>query len=133
MKNQFSQIKWVRVLLTALVVYIASFLAILVVVTAYASYLGFLARGAPDQAAIIAFANQYAPWIGPVALFLFAAFGARHVARRVDSAIPLHGVLTGALAGLVNLLLDGFSVNSLVSLILAIGAGWLGARLSGKQ
>lgn len=128
MTNQFSRVKWVRVILTALIVYILSFLTVILVVTAYASYLGFQARGAPDQAMIEAFANQTAPWVGPITLLVFTILGAMHVARRVDSAIPLHGVLLGVLAGLVNLLFDGFSLNSLASLVLAIAAGWLGAR-----
>lgn len=131
MTTHLSQIKWGRATLTALAVYIVSFLAVILVVTIYA--LGFQARGAPDQAMINAFANQYAPWIGPIALFVFATLGAMHVARRVDSVIPLHGVLVGMLAGLFNLLLDGFSVNALVSLILAVGAGWLGTKLSAKR
>lgn len=133
MSTQLSQIKWVRVVLTALVVCILSFLAVIIVVTGYATYLGFVARGAPDQAMIDAFATQSAPWIGPIALFVFTFFGAMHVARRVDSAIPLHGVLVGVLAGLFNLLLDGFSLNALVSMILAIGAGWLATKLNAKK
>jgi len=133
MSNQLSQIKWVRVVLAALVVYILGFVTVFAIVTGYASVLAFQARGAPDQALIQTFANQYAPWIGPAALFVFTLLGARHVAKRVDAAISLHGVILGVLAGLVNLLLDGFSLNALVSLILAIGAGWLGARSSGKE
>ena len=133
MTTQLSQIKWGRITLTALVVYIVSFLAVILVVTVYASYLGFQARGAPDQAMIEAFANQYAPWIGPIALFVFTTLGAMYVARRVDSAIPLHGVMVGVLAGLFNLLLDGLSLNALVSIILAVGAGWLGVKLTAKR
>jgi len=76
--------------------------------------LAFQARGAPDQTMIMAFANQYAPWLGPISLILFTVLGAMHVARRVESAIPLHGLILGALAGLVNLLLDGFSLNTIL-------------------
>ena len=133
MTNQFSQIKWVRVVLTALVVYILSFLTVVIVVTGYASYLGFQARGAPDQAMIAVFADQYAPWIGPISLILFTILGAMHVARRVELAIPLHGIILGALAGLVNLLLDGFSLNTILTMVLTIGAGWLGAKLTAKK
>lgn len=133
MTSQFSQIKWVRVVLTALAVYIVSFLTVILIVTGYASYLGFQARGAPDQTLITAFADQYAPWIGPISLILFTVFGAMHVARRVETAHPLHGMILGALAGLVNLLFDGFSLNTLLSTILTIGAGWLGAKLTAKK
>lgn len=128
MTNQFSEIKWVRVILTTLVVYILGFVTIFAVVTAYASYLGFQARGVPDPTMIDAFANQYAPWIGSGSLILFTFLGARHVAKRVDTAHALHGIILGALAGLVNLLFDGFVVSALITAALTTAAGWLGAR-----
>jgi len=128
MPNQLSQIKWIRVLLTALVVYILSFLAVILVVTGYAGYLGFQARGAPDQIMIDAFAAQYAPWIGPISLMLFTFLGAGHVARRVEAALPLHGIILGALAGLVNFLFGSLGFSDLALVLLTVGAGWLGAR-----
>ncbi len=128
MTNQFSQIKWGRVLLTALVVYVLSFVAVFVIVTGYASILAFQARGAPDQAMIQAFANQYAPWIGPLILILFSFLGARHVARRVASAFALHGILLGALAGILSLVLDGFELSGILTLALTTAVGWLGAK-----
>lgn len=130
MTTQLSQIKWGRVTLTALAVYVLSFLTIFIVVTVYATSLAFQARGMPDQVMIQAFANQYAPWIGPISLILFTILGARHVARRVESAIPLHGIILGALTSLVNLVSDGLSLSTLLITILTIAAGWLGSRLS---
>lgn len=128
MTSQLSQVKWVRVVLTSLVVYVISFVLVFLVVTAYAAVLAFQARGAPDQAAINVFASQYAPWIGNVSLLLFTFLGARHIARRVHSAIPMHGIVLGGLTGLINFALDGFPLISLVVLALTVGAGWLGAR-----
>jgi hypothetical protein len=128
MTSQLSQVKWVRVILTSLVVYVISFIVAFLIVTAYASVLAFQARGAPDQTAINVFASQYAPWIGNLSLLLLTFFGARHVARRVDSAIPMHGIVLGGLTGLINFALDGFALTSLVVLALTVGAGWLGAR-----
>ena len=133
MTNELSQIKWVRVVLTALVVYILSFLSIFIIVTGYATALAFQVRGAPDQTMITAFANQYAPWIGPISLILFTILGARHMARRVESAIPLHGVILGALTGLVNILFDGLGLSALIIIILTIGAGWLGSKLGTRK
>jgi len=133
MTTQFSQIKWVRVVLTALVVCLLSFLTIFVIVTGYATSLAFQARGAPDQTMITAFSNQYAPWIGPISLILFTILGARHIARRVESALPLHGVILGALTGLVNILFDGLGLSALFITILTIGAGWLGSRPSAQK
>jgi hypothetical protein len=128
MTNQLSQIKWGRVILTALAVYILGFLAVFLVVTGYASVLAFQSRGAPDQALITGFANQFAPWIGPICLLLFTFLGARHLARRVNEALPLHGIILGALAGLINFALSGLEAGDLLVVALTIGAGWLGAR-----
>jgi len=133
MPNQLSQIKWGRVILTTLVVYIFSFLTIFVVVTAYATSLAFQARGAPDRAMITAFANQNAPWIGPISLILFTVLGARHMARRVESAISLHGMILGALTGIVNMLFDGFGLGTFIIIILTISAGWLGSKLGARK
>ncbi len=128
MSIQLSQIKWGRVAVTALVVCTLSFLTVFLIVTGYASYLAFQARGAPDQNLIQAFANQYAPWIGPITLILFTFLGAMHAARRVDSAIPLHGMILGALTSLVNIIFDGLGLSALAIAILTIGAGWLGSK-----
>jgi len=87
MTTQLSQIKWPRVVLTALVVSVAGFLTTFLIVTAYAFILALQARGAPDQTMIVAFADQYAPWIGPISLILFTFLGALHIARRVDNVI----------------------------------------------
>jgi len=133
MTTELSQIKWVRVVLTALAVYIAGFLTIFLIVTGYASYLGFQVRGAPDPAMIEAFANQYAPWIGPISLILFTILGAMGLARRVGNAVELHGIVLGVLVSLVSIIFDGLSVSTLVTIVLTIGAGWLGSRLSARQ
>ena len=133
MTAQLSQIKWGRVLLTTAAVYILSFLMVFLIVTAYATYLAFQARGAPDQVMITAFANQYAPWIGPISLILFTALGAMWMARRLEVAVPLHGVILGVLASLVNIIFDGLSLNSLLTTILTVAAGWLVAQMSARK
>ena len=133
MTTQLSQIKWGRVLVTALAVSVLSFLLVFIIVTGYATFLAFQARGAPDQAMIQAFANQYAPWIGPLSLILFTFLGAMYVARRVENAVALHGVLVGALVSLVNLIFDGLSLSALAITILTVAAGWLGSSLKVRR
>ena len=133
MTTQLSRIKWGRVVLTALAVYIASFLTVFLIVTVYASYLGFQARGAPDQTLITAFANQYAPWIGSISLIVFTILGAMWLARRVGNTVELHGIVLGVLVSLVSFIFDGLSVSTFVTIVLTIGAGWLGSRLSARQ
>ena len=133
MITQLSQIRWGRVTLTALAVYILSFLTATLIVTGYATSLAFQARGAPDQTLITAFANQYAPWFGSISLILFTILGAMHITRRVDEAVEFHGIALGVLASLVNIVFDGLSLSALAITILTIGAGWLGSKLGNRK
>jgi uncharacterized membrane protein len=133
MTTQLSQIKWGRVALTALAVYALSFLTVFLIVTGYATFLAFQARGAPDQNLIQTFANQYAPWIGPISLIVFTLLGAMRMSRRIETEISLHGMLLGALTSLVNLLFDGLGLVSLAVMALSIAAGWLGSKLGTRR
>jgi hypothetical protein len=136
MTSQLSQLRWWRVTWTALAVYGASFLLVFLIVTAYASYLAFQARGAPDQATIQAFADRYAPWLGPISLILFTLLGSMWMARFVRTDLELHGLVLGVIVALVNLIFAGtgaFSLNALLVTVLVVGAGWLGGKLSGQR
>jgi hypothetical protein len=135
MTNQLSQIRWWRVTWTALTVYGASFILVFLIFTAYASYLAFQARGAPDQTMIQAFANQYAPWLGAITVVLFTFLRARWLASFVRADVQLHGLVLGVIVALVNLIFEGggaFSLTSLLTAVLVIGAGWLGGRWAAK-
>ena len=133
MTTQLSQLKWGRVVVTALVVFVASFLLTFFIVTVYASILAFQARGAPDMAMITAFADQYAPWLGPISLILFTFLGAQYIARRVDNAVAFHGIALGLLVSLLNIVLDGLSLSTLAVTILIVAAGWIGSMLRAKN
>jgi hypothetical protein len=131
MTNQLSQIRWGRVTWTALTVYGASFILVFLIVTAYAFYLAFQVRGAPDVTMIQAFANQYAPWLGVISLVLFTLLGARWLASFVRTDVQLHGLVLGLLIALVNLIFESmgaFSLSSLLTTVLIVGAGWLGCK-----
>ena len=135
MTNQLSQIRWWRVTWAALTVYGASFILVFLIVTAYASYLAFQVRGAPDQTMIQEFANQYAPWLGVISLVLFTLLGARWLASFVKIDLELHGLVLGVLVALVNMIFEGtdaFSLNSLLGTAILIGAGWLGGRWAAR-
>ena len=135
MTNQLSQIRWGRVTWTALTVYGASFLIVFLIVTAYAFYLAFQARGAPDQSMIQAFASQYAPWLGNITLILFTFLGALWLAGFVRTGLQLHGLALGLLVSLVNIIfaIGSFDLNTLLTTILVIGSGWLGGRVALKE
>ena len=133
MTTELSQIKWGRVIVTALVVCIASFLMTFLIVTIYASMLAFQVRGAPDQTLIMAFADQYAPWLGPISLILFTFLGALYLASRMDNAVTLHGIVLGVLVSLANIVLDGLSLITLAVTFLIVAAGWIGSTLRARN
>lgn len=133
MTAQLSQIKWGRVILTTVMVYVLSFLTVFLIVTAYASYLAFQARGAPDQSMINTFADQYAPWIGAISLIVFTVLGAMWLVRRVETAAQLHGMILGVLAGLLNIIFDGLNLSTLVATLLTVAAGWSGSHLGARK
>lgn len=135
MTNELSQVRWWRVTWTALAVYGASFILVFLIVTAYASYLAFQARGAPDQTMIQQFANEYAPWLGAITIVLFTLLGARCLASFVRMNVQLHGLALGVIVALVNLIFEGvgaFSLTSLLTAVLVIGAGWLGGQWAAR-
>ena len=136
MTNQLSRIRWWRLTWTALTVYGASFILVFLIVTAYASYLAFQVRGAPDQAMIQEFASRYAPWLGVISLVLFTVLGAMWLAGFVKTEFELHGLALGLIVALVNLIFEGmgaFSLSSLLTTILVVSAGWLGGRLAAQR
>ena len=122
---------WRRIL-TAVGAVIALSFALLTTVTAgYAFSLAFKARGAPDQAAISRFAEAAGrvlmPWLEGLSAFVVAAFASRKLAE----AGAVHGLLIGALVGILN---AGMSLafagriglrSALLSLVIA-ALGWLG-------
>lgn len=128
MTTHFSQIKWGRVTLSTLSVYVFSFLLMMSIVIGYATYLGFQARGMPDPDQIQQFANQYAPLLGMYGLIPFTFLAARRMASRIETATQLHGILLGVLVSLVNVLISGLSLNVLLPTILTISGGWLGSK-----
>lgn len=132
-QKRHGRMGWGRILVAAVAVPIADLVVITLVVTAYAFGLAFRARGAPDQARITQFAEQFgrSSWfvIGAVLTVLAAAWAS----RRANHAPRLQGTVVGAIAGIL-LALAGltFSLQTLGEYAVTVAAGllggWLGAR-----
>lgn len=133
MTTQLLQIKWSRVTLSTLSVYIFSFLLMMVIVIGYATYLGFQARGMPNPDQIQQFANQYAPLLGMYGLIPFTFLAAWRMASKIETAPQIHGVVLGVLVSVLNVLISGLSVNIILPIILIIGGGWLGSNLGTRR
>ena len=138
MGTQFSNVRWGRVLLAGALVFIANFMSVFLVVSVYAVILGFEARGAPDQALIDQFASQISTWFGPVLTALLTLGAAVWVARKVEAAIILHGVLVGLIAVLIGLTVtlvffdSSIDMPDIVRFVLAVAAGWVGGFLGSR-
>ena len=83
-------------------------------------------------------ANQVFPLITIVLTILLTVYCALRVARKVESAAPLHGSLVGLVAALILFLLGlaftgGLDLVTLVPYVLMVAAGWLGGVLGSKR
>ncbi|MDZ7337912.1 MAG: hypothetical protein ONB30_05180 [candidate division KSB1 bacterium] len=133
MPTALSQLKWGRLLVAAVLIWLVTILLVTVVVFAYAFMLGWQARGAPDQAQIKQFADTVAPWLGQIALVVLTVVGAIWVVRRATAAAQQHGLTLGALVGLPNLLISlPPGLGDVGTLLLIVLAGWGGSLLAGK-
>ncbi len=122
---------WLSLLLAGIGAFLAAFVSVFVIVLVYSSILAFQARGAPDQAAIQAFANSYSPLLSDILLPLFALFFSFLVLRRRAQSPVWYGLIIGAVAGLPSLILSGqIDLASLFSVVLPIAGGFLGALLA---
>ena len=138
MKNQFSQVKWGRVLLTSIVVFALSYCTIFLVITAYGFILAFQARGAPDQARIQEFAGQVSPWGGPVVTVLLTFIAGIWVARKVKAVNSLQGLLVGLMVAVIGVIVSfissqGMGLLDFMWFILIVVAGWFGGSLAGRR
>jgi hypothetical protein len=138
MAAQPASLKWGRIVAAVIGGYVVSFLVQFCVVSLYATLLAFQARGAPNMDAINAFADQNSSWLGGVAAVVASALAAAWAVRKVEpGTAQLHGLIIGAGVGLVGLILDfvlgGLGLLSLVIVVLAVGGGWLGSMLGRKR
>ena len=133
MPLNLSNIKWGLVISGVAITFLITYGGVISVVSGYAAYLGFEARGAPDQALINAFADQYAMGIGIAFLGIGTFVGGRFAGRRAGVAQLQHGLLVGIIAALIDLALSissGLPLAMIVSVFLAIYGGWLGGKIA---
>lgn len=137
MNYSLSRIAWLRVLGAAVAVIALSFLALMVIITIYAFFLAFQARGAPDQKAISHFAAMVSPKLMPWFEMLLTLGAAARVAHRVQKASIMNGLVVGALAGVlseaVTVLFGGrLGLRSVLFFLIVVSLGWLGGFIGKK-
>lgn len=131
--HQIARLKWGRVILASVAVFVLDILLITVVVTAYAFVLAFRVRGAPDQDQITQFAQHVgSSWGAALAVFL-TVIAAIWVARKAPAAGVWHGVAVGVVVAGLGLLL-GLTLNlrAFIEFVLTAAAGSLGGVIGGR-
>lgn len=105
-------------------------------VTGYATYLDFQARGTPDLAMINEFAAISAEGVASIFIGVGTLVGGLFAGRKAQEDQIQNGLMVGILAVIISLVLSifgGFSLWAILSLILAMGGGWLGGKLSSSR
>lgn len=132
MTGDVVRIRWLQVVVASLGVWAISVVLVGTTIFAYAFGLGWVARGAPDSAAVGRFADSVGPTWGlrlSVALTGVAAFW---LARRVRRPIA-HGFLIGSAVALVPFLArPTFTARALLGFAALVCAGLCGAWLGQK-
>lgn len=136
MSQNLSTIQWGRVLLGVVLAFVIAYGSSIIVVTGYATVLAFQARGAPDMALINGFAANYAGLVTSLFFGIGAFFGGRFAGRKAPGNAFQQGLVVGLGTAMIDVALNlvgGFSLLGLVSLLLALGGGWVSGKLSTQQ
>ena len=133
MSKYLSNIKWGWVVLGTLIAFVIAYGSSVCIVTGYATFLSFQARGAPDMTLINEFAAKNAGGITSVFIGLGTLAGGLLAGRKAKKNSFLNSLMVGILTATVDLVLSfsgGFSLWGVVSFLFALGGGWLGGKLS---
>ena len=124
MRAQLSQVHWVRVLLTSVLIVI-----LVVILNTVLPVIGWVWHTTDRQ-----LFYQVVAWSTTVLALLLTVGGALWVARKVERAAPLHGFLVGLVAALILLPLGKASIDlaALIIFVLMVAAGWLSGVLGSR-
>ena len=135
MSINLRNIKWSWVIIGTVIALVIAYGSSICAVTGYATYLSFEARGTPDTALINEFAFKNAGGIVSVFILVGTLVGGLIAGRKAQEDKFQNGLMVGFISALIFLILSilgGFTLWTIVSLVLAVGGGWLGGRLSSR-
>lgn len=133
MKSEFSKLPFSRIILAGVAVVVLSTLAVTLVVTGYAFFLAFQARGAPDQRLIGQFAQRISSVLSVVLEILLTFVGAKWVQRKSGTTKLSSGLFVGIVVVLVAIFAQHlfgapFRLIDILWFALVLVAGWLGGK-----
>ena len=138
MEYSLNNIRWIRVISSALIAIALSYLIIILITTGYAFILAFQVRGKPDQAAIRHFAEMLGRRLMPSLEILVTFFVALISTKKIGKDISLNGLLIGILAGMFGVALkfaygNQFNYRAVLLFLIITGFGLLGGFITQKR
>jgi putative membrane protein (TIGR04086 family) len=130
-KARLSQVHWVLVLVTAVLIYIVTFL--LGIALSFPMLAFLQGRHLDSQSAF-----QVSSFASAVLVIVVTGYGALKVARRVEQAPLLHGILVGLVVAMLSFVLDWLFRGEIQMLgvllyVLMVIAGWLGGVTGSRR
>jgi hypothetical protein len=138
MKLLLSNIQWLRVVVSSLLIVMLSFLVVTLITAGYAFILAFEAHGKPDQATINHFASSISWWMIPLFEIFFTFIISLISTKKARNKISIHGLLIGILAGFLSIMMKiGFggqlNYRTYIFFIIIVGLGFVGGFFSKTQ
>lgn len=138
MEYSLNNIRWIRVISSALIAIALSYLIIILITTGYAFILAFQVRSKPDQVAISHFAEMLGRWLMPLLEMLLTFFVALISTKKIGKDISLNGFLMGILAGMFGVALkfaygNQFNYRAVLLFLIITGFGFLGGFVTQKR
>jgi hypothetical protein len=138
MKLLFTNIRWLRVVVSSFLIIVMSFLVVTIITAGYSFVLAFEAHGKPDQAAISHFAAMISRWMMPLLEIFFTFIIAFISTKKTNNNISIHGLLIGILAGLLSTIMKiGFggqlNYRTYIFFLIIVVLGFLGGFFTQNQ
>jgi hypothetical protein len=138
MKLLFTNIRWLRVVVSSFLIIVLSFLVITIITTGYSFILAFESHGKPDQVAINHFAATISRWLVPLLEITFTFVIALISTKKAMNNISIHGLLIGILVGLLSTIVKisfGGQLNyrTYIFFFITVGLGFVGGYFSQRQ
>jgi putative membrane protein (TIGR04086 family) len=131
MKTRPARMHWALVVKTAVLVYILTFILGLALSVPLLAFLNWSSLDSQR-------AFQASALISAFVVIVVTGYGAFWVARRVEHAALLHGLLVGLLVALISLVLDVLFIRAMKLMglglyVLMIASGWLGGVMGSRR
>ena len=138
MKLLLTNIRWLRVVVSSLLIVLSSFLVVTLITSGYAFILAFEAHGKPDQAAINHFASSISRWMMPLFELFFTFVISFISTKKTMNNVSIHGLLIGILAGFFSTMMkigfgDQFNYRIYIFFLIIVGLGFVGGFFSQRQ